>query len=404
MSEKFALLIISTDPSLKIEYAGPDVSFNLLSNTLTELFNAHNGSQGNPNFVTKNFSQQNHVFNVCSFYTGSKSKQYVGLPDKIISLFLPSTLNEKDYLSILTVLASRLMLDVAELPQRTYILSRLLEQSNISLSDEIFLVLSRIDDKLHLNKYDSIRANQFELLIKNFVKPEQRKYLKTLKKKEEEPARTSDDLKLLEDLEETFKLVEEKAEKEAATTPEDEIREMLYQKLAQAEAEKKAIEKQKIEVEQHTKQNVESISKELQEKINIIQEKDKIIADLQTQNKEISDSVGKYVNDLMRSLREKMQEIEEKTIIINQLKSQIANNIVGAISTAMGTDPRVQMQLQQLQAENMTLKQQLQSVEATTKEYVDQLQALLQQKTQEVEDKDKRIFELEMELEILKKS
>ncbi|MHA1338738.1 MAG: hypothetical protein ACTSRZ_16050 [Promethearchaeota archaeon] len=420
MVDKFALTSINTKPMVMMEYTGPDVTFDIPPKTCIEILNAHGEGASNPNLTyLENIRLKGRNFNICSFFSGSEeSGQFIGIPNKIICLLLPDKVDPQEYYSVIIKIASRLLLDNDKIPQRIYIISKLIESGTVTIPQELFeYIYRKIDERLDLSEIEIHEAENFEKDIINCVTPEQQPFLKTLEQKTEEQKRIEEQERLLKQLEEKFKLLEQ----QAAEKEEDEAeREILYEKIREVEQQKKSLEQQLYGIQESTKGYIEDLKKTLQQKINENKQLQQLIEQLRMENAQIAESTKQYVEDLKKMLQEKIQELEEKNRIIDQLKSaKPGTKIVVQQGTGSGGNTanaellnqnqqlqmqvqQLQMQIQQLQAENAELKNQLQGVTESTKRYVEELTSALEQKNKELEEKENKLFELEMELEILK--
>jgi len=415
MPDKFALSSINTKPMVMMEYTGPDVTFDIPPKTCMEILKVHANGEGGPSFsYLNNVKIKGINLNICSFFSGNDaSGHFIGIANKLICLLVPDRVDPREYYSVLVRIASRLLLDNDKIPQRIYIISKLIESGTVTIPQELFEYVHRkLDERIDLSEIEIHEAEKLEQEISNCITADQKPFLKTLEKKTEEQKRIEEQEKLLKQLEEKFKLLE----KEAAEKEKDDAeREILYEKIREVENQKKALEQQLYGIQESTMGYVEDLKRTLQQKISENRQLQAMIEQLKIENAQIADSTNQYVNDLKKMLQEKIQEIEQKNQIIEQIKaSKPGTEIViqaGAGQSSASANQellnqiqQLQMQVQQLQAENADLKNQLQGISESTKRYVEELTNALEQKNKELEEKDNKLFELEMELQILKGS
>ncbi|MBD3354147.1 MAG: hypothetical protein GF364_21880, partial [Candidatus Lokiarchaeota archaeon] len=318
MVDQFALASINIKPMVMMEYTGPDVTFEIPPKVCIEIFNAHGEDASYPSLATGEMKIKGREFVFCSFYSGSdESGEFIGIPNKIICLVLPTKVDAPEYISVVIKIASRMILDNDSIPQSTYIISKLIDSGTLTIPEELFEYIHRkIDERLDLNDKSKETAAAYEKEIQDYLEDDQKQYLRELEK-------VSEQEQLLADLQKKFKALEG----EIADNEENEAaRELLYEKIRQVEEQKKNLEKQMEGVKTSTQDYVQDLSRSLQEKIQDLQQKDMIIQQLQAQNTEIANSTRQYVEELSANLQMKIQECEQKDQIIQQFQEQGGGN------------------------------------------------------------------------------
>lgn len=340
--DKFYIVNIKWDQKKGgiFDCASPGKDFIIYTSQSMNIYQAHRMrfqyGNGYPNFASMKLKIKEDYYSICSFFSGfgtthpdgftgdyvAEGQNVIGVPERVICIFLPSTLDANSYIMILGKIASRLLMYPEMMETNTEKIGNLiLESGYVEEYELLFDYLSdSIDSELNLSNIEISKANENEFRI-----------LRYLIKEQTDALNNSGDVKLLKEI-----------------------------------------------------HNLKKENKVLENRITLSNAKLIGKSNL-TQQQSINTSSGNGFSDI--------------DAMVNAMNNPTSQNTSPV--SAPATDDKYAM-ITSLSTENMTLKLELNGYKESMAGLVNDLKSALTDKINIIDVKDKKIVDLELELDMAK--
>jgi hypothetical protein len=410
MSERFFLVAIRWDQKKggQMQAVSPG-SLTLSTKTSMTIYNMHRMSQTDPNFSTISIVEEGTQYNVCSFFsgygtstspdgfTGNYGKNIIGVAEKVICIFLPDYCVSDQYMDVLAKIASRSLLDAELIQDRIEKIGNYIQSSNLlKNAKELRELLDKdLDTALQLTDKERSLANEYEIRILRYLTFEQHQQIDNY----EDEKSAAEIKKLRQRLKETYASMEEVNTRnkllETYKTQKEQYIKKLEEELRKLGGNELDLQISKAEGNgnNHNHTQTNGITPDLGEikfaasKDLVIENLKEINSSLEEQIRGISESMKELIEDLKRALIDKENKILQKEAFIEQLQKQVNSSQYDSIRGSMETEISEN-------TSEILIQQYRTKIDTITKE-LERVKEVLTQK-------DKQVFELEMELEIEK--